>query len=298
MGRRTGFAFWAFVAWLGVTAMWWALAFAPLPAPPAWLLRARSVCFGTLPNGLPDLWGWGGLIVSPLAMLGFLLAVWGRELGQQLAALARLRTGRWVLVALAAVPLIGGLAVGRRVAAAVGGTPAAAGGEVGRLPADYPRETAPAPPLALVDQHGRRLGLEELEGRPVLLTFAFAHCRTVCPVIVRSVREAAAELSEAGGASPAVVVVTLDPWRDTPSSLPTIATNWGLDRLPAAHVLSGEVVEVLAVLDAWRMPHERDPADGDVAHPPLVYVLDAEGALAYAFSAPPSGWLVEAVRRL
>ena len=83
------FALWAFVAWLAVTLMWWALAFAPLPAPDAWLASVRSVCFGIQPNGLPEPWGWAGLIVSPLAMLGFLLAVWGRELLEQLRGLAR-----------------------------------------------------------------------------------------------------------------------------------------------------------------------------------------------------------------
>ena len=71
------FALWAFVAWLGVTVMWWVLAFAPLPAPPEWLEAARSVCFGTQPNGLPEAWGWATLIASPLAMLGFLLGVGG-----------------------------------------------------------------------------------------------------------------------------------------------------------------------------------------------------------------------------
>ena len=91
------FALWAFVAWLAITLMWWALAFAPLPLPAEWLAAARSVCFGTLPNGLPEPWGWATLVASPLAMLGFLLAVWGGELRHALRRLAGGRLGRLAL---------------------------------------------------------------------------------------------------------------------------------------------------------------------------------------------------------
>jgi hypothetical protein len=38
------------------------------------------------------------------------------------------------------------------------------------------------------------------------------------------------------------------------------------------------------VLDAWNVARERDPRSGDVTHPPLVYVVDPSGRLAYATS--------------
>lgn len=290
------FALWAFTAWLAVTIGWWALAFAPLPLPAEWLAAARTVCFGTLPNGLPEPWGWATLVASPLAMLGFLLAVWGRDLARGLGRLAGSRPGRAALAVLLLVPLAGAAWVGSRVARARRVEAAAALSTLpAELPAHYPRRVKPAPALGLVDQRGERVALEDLAGRPVLMTFAFAHCRTICPVVVRTVRTAAAELAEL---EPAVVVVTLDPWRDTPSSLPTLYGSWELASVPRAHVLSGEVAEVLGVLDAWEMPHERDPRTGDVAHPALVHVLAPDGTLGYSFNGPPVGWVVEAARRL
>ena len=45
------FALGGFLAWFGITGAWWALAFAPLPDAEPWLAAARTVCFGTLPNG-------------------------------------------------------------------------------------------------------------------------------------------------------------------------------------------------------------------------------------------------------
>jgi len=290
------FALWAFVAWLVVTLMWWALAFAPLPAPPLWLAAARSVCFGTLPNGLPEAWGWAGLIASPLAMLGFLLGVWGRELVSQLRDLAQRRAGRTLLVAMAFAPLLMVFWVGQRVVQAGQLETALITSDLPEhLPEAYPRQSRPAPGLGLLDQDGQQVSLADLSGRPVLLTFAFAHCKTICPVVVHTVKGAAAELEQL---EPAVVVVTLDPWRDTPSSLPALARTWELESSSAAHVLSGAVDDVLEVLDAWSMPWDRDPKTGDVTHPGMIHVLAPDGTLAYSFNAPPVGWVVEAVRRL
>ncbi len=290
------FAFWIFVIWVAATALWWTLAFAPLPPAAVWLAEARTVCFGTLPDGLPDDWGWVSLIGSPLAMLGFLLAVWGRELRSALAVLPASRTGRAVLVGLLVVPLLGAWMVGSRVAAA---RRMAAALELERLPDElpegYPRGEAPAPALRLVDQSGRELDLESLRGRPVLVTFAYAHCRTVCPLVVSAVRDAALATPEL---EPSVVVVTLDPWRDRPSGLAELARGWSLDTVPRAHVLSGEVDRVVETLEAWKMAAERDARSGDIVHPALVYVLDPEGREAFAFHNPPAAWLAEAVRRV
>jgi cytochrome oxidase Cu insertion factor (SCO1/SenC/PrrC family) len=84
---------------------------------------------------------------------------------------------------------------------------------------------------------------------------------------------------------PAVVVVTLDPWRDTPSRLPHLAEQWGLGS--DAFVLSGAVEDVERVLDAWNVARERDLRTGDISHPALVYVVDRKGRIAYAANGDP-----------
>ena len=53
-----------------------------------------------------------------------------------------------------------------------------------------------------------------LAGRPVVVTFAYAHCTTICPVIVSEVLGARDKLALH---KPVVLIVTLDPWRDTPA---------------------------------------------------------------------------------
>jgi cytochrome oxidase Cu insertion factor (SCO1/SenC/PrrC family) len=114
-------------------------------------------------------------------------------------------------------------------------------------------------------------------GRAVLVTFAYAHCQTVCPVIVHDVL--AARRAVPGTVA---VIVTLDPLRDTPARLPAMARQWqlGSDEL----VVSGSPSTVEAVLDAWQMPRTRDAGTGDIAHPRLVYLVDPNGRIAYATS--------------
>jgi cytochrome oxidase Cu insertion factor (SCO1/SenC/PrrC family) len=272
--------------WLVVTAGWWALALWPLAEQtPDWLARTRAICFNTTPSGLPDPSGWLLLIGQPIGMLAALLVIWKRSVREGLRALAGARAGRALIATTLVAVIVGlGAAATRVVSASAQPVAVLPGSE---LPPDtYPRLDREAPSLGLIDQHGRTLDLTRLHGRPALVTFAFGHCETVCPLIVRQALEARtrqralASDAAAGSEVPRVVVVTLDPWRDTPSRLPRLAQHWDLS--DDDFMLSGEVDAVNAVLDAWNVARERDPATGSVVHPPLVYVLDASGRIAYA----------------
>ena len=270
---------------LGLTASLWALALWPLPTDaPLWLARTRAVCFGTTSSGLPDASGWLVMTVQPGIMLSILVAGWGPALAESLRWVARGTAGRASLLAVALSLALGLAAAGWRVARASDRSSVAVVDE--EPPATYPRLDRPAPPLGLVDQRGLTVSLARFSGRPVLVTFAYAHCQTVCPVIVHDVltaRRAAGRPrsgAERGPSSPPVLVVTLDPERDVPARLPAIAAQWKLEGEEL--VLSGSVAAVEATLNAWGVARARDPQTGDVAHPRLVYILDGRGRIAYA----------------
>lgn len=292
--RLSRFALGAFFAWIAVTAGWWVLAFAPLPVPEEWLAQARAVCFGTLENGLPDTWGWILLTLGPFSILGFLVAVWGRELVESFSWLARRRLGAASLILLVVGLVWGGAMIASRVAAAARMGQAIWEMADEPLPAGYPRIYEALPEFSLVDQHGETVTAESLRGRPAIVTFAYAHCTTVCPVVVDTSRRAAQRSKD----SPAVVVFTLDPWRDTPRALPGLARDWHLDGLEGARVLTGDVDAVMAAVEAFQVPIDRNLQTGEISHPALIYVIDADGLLAYRFLSPPPGWLVEALERL
>jgi cytochrome oxidase Cu insertion factor (SCO1/SenC/PrrC family) len=288
-------ALWALAAIIATTVAWWAAALWPLPAAtPEWVIRARAACFGTARTGLPNAGGWILLIGTPISLALALMVIAGREVRGGLAALRASGGGRAAVLAVAALLVVLAGAASARVASASGfrGFGAMDPTVAALAPDRLVRLDREAPRLDLVDQHGERVRLEAFAGRPVLLTFAYGKCETVCPVIVHSVRKAAEELEEL---DPAVLVVTVDPWRDTPRRLPHIAASWRLG--PDAHLLGGDVATVEATLDAWAVARSRDPRTGEIAHPSLVYLIDHAGRVAFALTGDV-GQIVGAARRL
>lgn len=264
-----------------VTAVWWALALWPASAAtPEWLLRTREVCFGATRDTLPNAGGWILLVGEPIGLAAVLAVIWGDALREGLAAAWTRPLGRMVLTG-AGLAVAAGIVVAGRVVAQARGEPFAvrpSSDVADAVAAGRVNDSTPA--LSLVDQHGDSISVRGFEGRPVIVTFAFGHCTTVCPLTVQAARAAARRLAER---RVVLLVVTLDPWRDTESRLPYLARMWELGE--GMHVLSGEVAAVERALTAWRVPRARNPASGDVTHPAMVYVVSPAGRLAYALGA-------------
>ncbi len=269
---------------LAVTAAWFALALWPEGgATPDWVARTREVCFRPGDDGLPDAGGWLTLTGPPISLLLVLVLGWGGALRGGLGRLAGRTAGRAGLAAVTALSVVGLVAIGVRVAGAAPGPGGDGVGLAGGPPAPAPAVALDraAPPLELVDQLGELRSLASLEGRTVLVTVAFGLCRSICPAVVREVLAARRRLAGTGTPA-AALIVTLDPWRDTPSRLPHLARSWKLD--DASWVLGGSVEAVERTLDAWSVTRSRDLSNGDLIHPWLVYVVDPAGRLAYASS--------------
>jgi protein SCO1/2 len=294
LDREESQALTGLVALFVITAAWWALALWPLSAAPAWLERTRYVCFGVTASGLPDGGGWIGLIAGPLGMLTILLFGWQRGIERLLRRARRSRAlaGTFAALALGCIVMVTGAAVRVQQARVA---PAWLQLDDGVPPPTYPRLDRAAPALSLTSQHGDAVALDDFRGRPVIVTFAYAHCTTICPVIVTHALRAQEQL-RGSTHEPVVLVVTLDPWRDPPSRLPAMAQAWSMPATDAL-VLSGAVTEVEAVLDGWEVARTRDDATGEVTHPSLLYVIDGAGRIAYASTGGVDA-LVSLIRRL
>lgn len=275
------------------TAAWWALALWPMPvATPGWVLRARDVCFNTTGTGLPDRSGWILLIGEPLGMLGVLMVAWGTEVRAGVVRLLSSVPGRVVAVGTAGLVAFGLGAAVTRVADARIPEPELVAVEW--APETYPRvDREWVHAEGLVDQAGQAFTLASLQGRRAVVTFAYAHCTTICPLLVRAALDARDSVS--GEVDLAVVALTLDPWRDTPARLPDMAVRWGL--APGDFVLSGDVAAVEAALDAWNVPRDRDERTGELAHPALTFLVEEDGTVAYA-TAGSREQIVALARRL
>lgn len=282
------------MVWILGTLFWWGLAFYPTSAQtPDWLNVARSVCFGAPEHGLPDSAGWMVLTLGPLSFLLAGVLAWPQELRSTLVSLRYSRPGRGLFVLVLAAVLVEAFWVAKKVEMAARYESLSFENlSQDDLPDTYPRTRKPAHDFLLIDQSGQSFRLADYRNETILLTFAFAHCESVCPVLVRQVLETGSAFKQ----GVRVVVLTLDPWRDTPKSLPSLAKHWGFKE--KTHLLSGAVEDVTATLKAFEVPFQRDERTGDVTHPALVYVIAPDGTIAFTFNNAPERWLKQAVERI
>ncbi|NNM34662.1 MAG: SCO family protein [Gemmatimonadetes bacterium] len=217
------------------------------------------------------------LIGQPIGMFALLMAVAGDGVRETLTSARRSLAGRAGLGAAALVLIVGAVLAGGRVRGAVPDAVwLADAAEV--VPDTYPRLDRTPPLLGLVNQAGDTIRWDRFVGSKVIVTFGFGHCETICPLMVHNANRVQEKLRAEGEEVP-VVVITLDPWRDTPSRLPHLADQFMMG--PGGHVLSGPVDEVNRVLDGLQMARQRDLQTGDIIHPSLVYLLDETGVVAY-----------------
>lgn len=260
---------------LAVSAVWWTLALWSVPGAPEWLERTRAVCFNLTETGLPDTKGWLLLLGQPPTMFVMLMVAWGAEVRASLGRLVSFSGGRLAVLAVVTTMFTGAALAVRSVVSAQLPEVAWDGDEP--APETYPRLDRSWPTgEGLVDQTGTLFGTDRLDGRPALVTFAFGHCATLCPAVVHQARATRLEL----GPEWRIVVFSLDPWRDTPSRLSALVSQFDLDA-GTDFVVSGDVEAVNAHLDEWGIPRVRDESTGDITHPGIVYLVDRSGTIAY-----------------
>ena len=123
------------------------------------------------------------------------------------------RHGREVALALT-LAVVAGVGVG--AALALSRSSAASSPPRLRAQVQWAAKSRQAPPFRLVDQRGRRVSLATVHGKRVLLTFLDSRCKGMCPLVGREL--AAVGRGLAPGERPVLLVVSVDPWADTPQS--------------------------------------------------------------------------------
>lgn len=127
------------------------------------------------------------------------------------------RTHKTVLILVAVVALVLGLTVGKVLNAPQQQDPAAlldAG--IVLLP-----QSRALPALSLLDEQGEAQALDRLTGRWTLLFFGYTFCPDICPTTLAQLRELNTLLPEAARNNLQVILVSVDPNRDTPAQLKT-----------------------------------------------------------------------------
>ena len=116
------------------------------------------------------------------------------------------------------------------------------------------------------------------------MTFLYAHCPDVCPLIASNLHNAYAKMSPAQRAKVDIVAVSVDPRGDTAGTVAAFM---------AAHQLAGEgkyligaARQLASVWKSWNVGSERDVSRPElVSHSALVYGISASGHLYTIYAA-------------
>ena len=130
--------------------------------------------------------------------------------------------------------------------------------------------------LELVDHTGKPRRLEDWRGKAVVLFFGFTHCPDVCPTTLADIAQAVRSLgSEADRVQ--VLMVSVDPERDTPESLAKYVTAFDQRFLG----LRGDLEATKRVASEFKIYFEKRKQGESytVDHSAQSYVIDPQGRL-------------------
>ena len=130
--------------------------------------------------------------------------------------------------------------------------------------------------LELADHHGKHRRLEDFRGKAVVLFFGFTHCPDICPTTLADIAQAVNSLGP-DAERVQVLMVSVDPERDTPQSLAKYVTAFD----PRFLALHGDLAATKKVAGEFKIYFEKAKS-GDsytVNHSAQSYVIDPQGRL-------------------
>ncbi|KRA45233.1 SCO family protein [Pseudoxanthomonas sp. Root630] len=124
------------------------------------------------------------------------------------------------------------------------------------------------------DANGAPVGWASLRGQPRLVSMFYTHCHLMCPLIIENAKSVQKQLSPQERAKLGVVMLSLDPARDTPDAMREVALR---HRVPGGWQFltpaDNDVRAIASVLDV----RYRFRDDGSINHTSVLVLLDAEG---------------------
>ena len=130
--------------------------------------------------------------------------------------------------------------------------------------------------VALTDQNGHVFHLADLRGRPVLLSMFYGSCQMVCPMIFETIHATVAKGGKPAHDGVRVLMVTVDPERDSVAALKKTAAAHGADdHWQVARANAAGTRELAALLGV----QYRRLADGEFKHSSTIVLLDADGRI-------------------
>ena len=132
--------------------------------------------------------------------------------------------------------------------------------------------------FTLTDHNGKQRSLEDFRGQVVVMFFGFAHCPDVCPTTLAELAGAVRKLGPAGE-KVQVLLVTIDPERDTPELLAKYVTAFN----PKFLALRGNAEETARVAKEFKVIYQKVSGpraeNYSMDHSAGSYIFDRQGRL-------------------
>ncbi len=139
--------------------------------------------------------------------------------------------------------------------------------------------------IRLLDHHGAAFTRERFEGRWSLVFFGFTHCPDICPTTMSFLDGFVGALDDDEAADTQVVMVSVDPARDTVEQLASYVPYFN----EAFVGVTGEFLDVHRFATALNTPFRKVPGQGDdyqVDHSANVVLINPRGDYHGFFKAP------------
>jgi protein SCO1/2 len=151
-----------------------------------------------------------------------------------------------------------------------------------------PKPAAVGGPFQLVDYDGKPTDQTVLKGKWSAMFFGFTYCPDVCPGTLQALATASDQLGPKAK-DLQIVMVSVDPTRDTPAQMKTYLTAGHLPKNIVG--LTGTPDQVAAMVKTYRAYAKKvgDGPDYSVDHSTVIYVIDPKGRFdrVIAYNLPP-----------
>lgn len=131
-----------------------------------------------------------------------------------------------------------------------------------------------APHFELTDHRGRSVTLEDYRGKALLVFFGFTNCPDVCPLTLRKLARVLSSM-RADTADVGILLVTVDPERDTPEVLARYVSGFA----PYVTGLTGDTASLASLRGELGVFAGTHPAEHGtvITHTPAVFGIDRRG---------------------
>lgn len=182
----------------------------------------------------------------------------------------KLSTKRLVALALAAM-----FGIGSSSAHAAGARPASASQPSAAASATLPGNSLYQLDISLTDAANQRFALRDMAGTPVLVTMFYGDCNAACPIIIETLKHTVEALGP-NAAKLRVLMVSLDPFNDSPAGLAQLIKNKQLDPQRFRLAVAKDESQTRMLAGALQIKF-RQLGDGVINHTTRIALLDGSG---------------------